>query len=163
MEEKKKTIALVSHDRRKHDMIEWAIYNANRLCQYNIVCTGTTGRLIKQAIQNHHPDLEMNIDCKNSGPKGGDAQIAAMIVENKIDLLIFLEDDFSANPHQADIAMLERQARVHNVFTACNRATADALIMSPVFLSDDYIHTEPKYIEFDRTAFEEEITLVDNI
>lgn len=157
-----KTIALVAHDRRKRDMIEWAVYNAQLLSEYNIVCTGTTGTLIREAIKQQHPDLNMDIECKNSGPKGGDAQIAAMIAENKIDLLIFLEDDFSANPHQADISMLERQARVHNVFTACNRATADALITSPVFLSDTYVHDEPKYIEFDREAFEANLNKEEN-
>lgn len=150
-----RTIALVAHDRRKMDMIEWAEYNSDILINYNLVCTGTTGTLIKEALQKKHPDVELHVECKNSGPNGGDAQIASLIAENKIDLLIFLEDDFSANPHQADISMLERQARIHNVFSACNRATADALITSDLVYNDDYVHQEPRYVDFDRKQFEE--------
>lgn len=150
-----KTIALVAHDRRKSDMIEWATYNAETLSKYHLVCTGTTGTLVKAAMETKLGQ-EINIDCKASGPKGGDAEIAAMIVRGEIDLLIFLEDDFNANPHQADISMLERQARIHNVFSACNRATADALIASPLIYDAEYVHKEPKYVEFDREAFDRE-------
>lgn len=150
-----KTIALVAHDRRKADMIEWATYNAEVLSKYHIVCTGTTGTLVKAAIE-AKLGKEIDLECKASGPKGGDAEIAAMIVRNEIDLLIFLEDDFNANPHQADISMLERQARIHNVFSACNRATADALIASPLIYDNTYVHEEPKYVEFDREKFEED-------
>lgn len=150
-----KTIALVAHDRRKSDMIEWATYNAEVLQNYHLVCTGTTGTLVKAAIESKL-GKEIDLECKQSGPKGGDAEIAAMIVRGEIDLLIFLEDDFNANPHQADISMLERQARIHNVFSACNRATADALIASSLVYDESYVHEEPKYVEFDREKFDKE-------
>ncbi len=149
-----KTIALVAHDRRKADMIDWAVYNAKLLSQYHLVCTGTTGTLIKEAIEAKYPDLELSIECKQSGPLGGDSQIASMIVEGKVDLLIFLEDDLSANPHQVDISVLERHSRMRNIPTACNRATADFILSSPLFYDDTYVRLEPKYVDFDREAFE---------
>jgi len=109
---KKLTIALVAHDKRKADMIEWAVHNANFLSGQNLVCTGTTGGLVKQAFAEHGHEAD-NIRCMHSGPMGGDAEIAAMVVRKKIDLAIFLIDDLSPQPHEADIQMLLRQCRVH--------------------------------------------------
>ena len=166
---KGKTIALIAHDARKADMIEWVRFNSKTLLQNNIVCTGTTGKLVKEAIkeeikeriehdepikvlnvsENFLDDL-IDLECKKSGPMGGDAQIAAMVVEGNIDLCVFLIDDLSANPHEADIQMLLRQCRIHNVPVACNRHSADLMITSDLWLVDKYIPSEPTYQEFKR-------------
>lgn len=89
----KLTIALVAHDHRKADMIEWAVYNAEFLSHHHLVCTGTTGSLVKSALEEagYCPDIE----CMNSGPMGGDAEIAALVVRNEIDLAVFLIDDLN--------------------------------------------------------------------
>jgi methylglyoxal synthase len=85
----------------------------------------------------------------NSGPMSGDAQIAALVVEGKIDMCVFLIDDLTANPHEADIQMLLRQCRIHNIPVACNRHTADLIITSDLW-GTDYIPTMPRYVKFDR-------------
>jgi methylglyoxal synthase len=146
---KKLTIALVAHDNRKVDMIEWAVHNGDFLSQHNLVCTGTTGSLIREAFKdNGHPSG--NIVCMHSGPMGGDAEIAAMVVRKEIDLAIFLIDDLNPQPHEADIQMLLRQCRVHNVPIACNRYSADLMITSSLWDDDSYIPLEPKYVHFSR-------------
>lgn len=145
---KQLTIALVAHDRRKADMVEWAVHNAELLVKHKIVCTGTTGGLIQQAFQ----DIGMDADITrmNSGPMGGNAEIAALVVRNQINLAVFLIDDLNAQPHEADIQMLLRQCRVHNVPIACNRYSADLMITSNLWDNDEYEPTEPKYMKFDR-------------
>lgn len=122
------TIALVAHDHRKADIVDWARFNAEYLSHHHLVCTGTTGSLIKAALEEmgYQPDMQ----CMNSGPMGGDAEIAAMVVRNEIDFAVFLIDDLNAQPHEADIQMLLRQCRLHNVPIACNRITADLVISS---------------------------------
>jgi methylglyoxal synthase len=145
---KKLTIALVAHDRRKVDMIEWAIHNAQFLSGHNMVCTGTTGGLIQQALE--EKGISASITCMHSGPLGGDAEIAAMVVRKKIDLAIFLIDDLNPQPHEADIQMLLRQCRVHNVPIACNRYSADLMLTSALWDDDTYVPMEPKYIQFNR-------------
>ena len=135
---KNKTIALIAHDRRKQDMINWVTYNFKTLLKNKLVCTGTTGKLIKDTLDSvlaAHDDYEtvVNIESKNSGPLGGDAQIATMVVEGDIDLCIFLIDDLNPNPHEADIQMLLRQCRVHNIPVACNRHSADLMITSDLW------------------------------
>ena len=142
------TIALVAHDHRKADMVEWAVYNADFLSKQNIVCTGTTGKLIQEAFK--EKGIEAHIECMNSGPLGGDAEIAALVVRKQVDLAVFLIDDLSAQPHEADIQMLLRQCRVHNVPIACNRYSADLMITSTIWEDDTYTPTEPKYINFKR-------------
>lgn len=153
-----KTIALIAHDRRKVDMIDWVKYNAEVLVQNNLVCTGTTGNLIEETLieiadqPEFLPELnEINIilDKKLSGPLGGDAEIAAMVVNKEIDFCVFFIDDLNPNPHEADIQMLLRQCRIHNIPVACNRATADFIISSELW-KDNYISTKPTYIEYDR-------------
>lgn len=146
---KKITIALVAHDRRKVDMVEWALHNADTLSQHKLVCTGTTGGLIQKAFEEKNINAE--IIRVNSGPLGGDAEIAAMVVRREIDLAIFLIDDLNPQPHEADIQMLLRQCRVHNVPIACNRYSADLMITSTLWDKEDYKPTAPKYVPFDRS------------
>jgi len=141
-------IALVAHDNRKADMVEWAVYNAEMLSAHSLICTGTTGSLIREAFENH--GIKADITCMNSGPLGGDAEIAALVVRHQIDLAVFLIDDLSAQPHEADIQMLLRQCRIHNIPIACNRYSADLMITSTLWDDDDYVPTEPRYIKFER-------------
>lgn len=145
---KRLTIALVAHDRRKADMVEWAVHNAETLSVHKLVCTGTTGGLIRDAFEKK--GILADITCMNSGPLGGDAEIAAMVVRKQVDLAIFLIDDLYAQPHEADIQMLLRQCRVHNVPIACNRYSADLMITSTLWDKDDYVSCEPKYVAFER-------------
>ncbi|MFV0272020.1 MAG: methylglyoxal synthase [Macellibacteroides fermentans] len=145
---KQLTIALVAHDNRKADMVEWAVHNADMLSIHKLVCTGTTGSMIRKAFQ--EKGIEADITCMNSGPLGGDAEIAAMVVRKEVNLAIFLIDDLNAQPHEADIQMLLRQCRVHNVPIACNRYSADLMITSTLWDNEDYVPTEPKYIYFKR-------------
>ena len=145
---KKLTIALVAHDRRKVDMVEWAVHNADFLSRQHLVCTGTTGGLIAEAFE--EKGIPAEITRMHSGPLGGDAEIAAMVVRKEINLAIFLIDDLNPQPHEADIQMLLRQCRVHNVPIACNRYSADLMITSTLWEDDSYIPTEPKYIFYNR-------------
>ena len=145
---KRLTIAIVAHDQRKADMVDWAVFNAKTLSAHKIICTGTTGTLIKQAFEEKGIDAE--IICMNSGPLGGDAEIAAMVVRHEINLAIFLIDDLSPQPHEADIQMLLRQCRIHNVPIACNRYSADLMITSTLWDDEDYTPTVPKYVKFSR-------------
>lgn len=141
-------IALVAHDNRKADMIEWAIHNAHFLSEHTMVCTGTTGSLILNAFAEE--GIDADIICMHSGPLGGDAEIAAMVVRKEVDLAIFLIDDLNPQPHEADIQMLLRQCRVHNVPIACNRYSADLMLTSTLWDDSDYVPTEPKYVYFKR-------------
>ena len=141
-------IALVAHDRRKADMVEWAVFNADMLSKHKLICTGTTGGLIQKALEEKGVDVD--ITCMNSGPLGGDAEIAALVVRKQINLAVFLIDDLNAQPHEADIQMLLRQCRIHNVPIACNRYSADLMITSSLWDNDEYTPSEPRYIKFDR-------------
>ena len=142
------TIALVAHDKRKADMVEWVKFNAQTLSAHKLVCTGTTGGLVKQAFA--ELGIEANVQCLNSGPMGGDAEIAAMVVRKEVDLAIFLIDDLSAQPHEADIQMLLRQCRLHNVPIACNRISADLMISSPLWDDESYKPAAQTYTPFAR-------------
>jgi methylglyoxal synthase len=146
--EKQLTIALVAHDNRKADMVDWAVFNADMLSKHKLICTGTTGKLIQKALENKGVDVD--ISCMNSGPMGGDAEIAALVVRKQINLAVFLIDDLNPQPHEADIQMLLRQCRVHNVPIACNRYSADLMITSTLWDKEDYIPTEPRYIKYNR-------------
>ena len=140
-------------------MVEWVGHNASTLLLNELVCTGTTGTLVNNILKKYEEPAILGpgfsrafirkIDIKKSGPLGGDAQIAAMVVEGKIDLCIFLIDDLTANPHEADIQMLLRQCRIHNIPVACNRASADFMITSDLW-GTEYVATEPKYVHFNR-------------
>ena len=139
------TIALVAHDQRKTDMVEWAVANAHMLARHQLICTGTTGGLIQKAFGEQ--GIEAKITRMNSGPMGGDAEIAALVVRKQINLAIFLIDDLSAQPHEADIQMLLRQCRIHNVPIACNIYSADLMVTSTLW-DEDYQPQTPRYISF---------------
>jgi Methylglyoxal synthase len=145
---KQLTIALVAHDNRKADMVEWAVHNYVFLSPHRLICTGTTGGLISKAFE--EKGIVADITCMHSGPLGGDAEIAAMVVRKEIDLAVFLIDDLNAQPHEADIQMLLRQCRVHNIPIACNRYSADLMLTSSLWDDDSYVPQAPRYIQFKR-------------
>ncbi len=133
--EKIKRIALVAHDNRKKDLIEWAEWNYEILIHHKLVSTGTTGTLVEEAIKKKLSDKdEANFEVTKlkSGPLGGDQQLGAMIAENKVDLIIFLWDPMQPQPHDVDVKALLRIAVLYNIPTACNRSTADFMISSPL-------------------------------
>jgi methylglyoxal synthase len=132
----RKTLALVAHDHRKKDLIEWADFNAATLVQHALVCTGTTGKLVEAALTKRLAATQgatLRLTKLKSGPLGGDQQLGAMIAEGAIDILIFLWDPMRPQPHDVDVKALLRIATVYNVPVACNRSTADFLVSSPLF------------------------------
>ncbi len=131
-----KTIALVAHDNRKKDLIEWVKFNKKTLEQYSLVCTGTTGRLVREALERDSERQELRITRLKSGPLGGDQQLGAMIAEGRIDMIVFFWDPMQQQPHDVDVKALLRISSLYNIPTACNRSTADFLISSPLFTSD---------------------------
>lgn len=147
------SIALVAHDHRKADMVDWVKRHAEYLAKHKMICTGTTGGLIKKAFE--EKGIEAEVIRVNSGPMGGDAEIAAMVVRNEIDLAIFLIDDLNPHPHEADIQMLLRQCRLHNVPIACNRISADLMISSTLWSDPDYKPIAQSYIRFERLEVHE--------
>lgn len=133
----KKRIALIAHDNKKIDMLEWARFNVGTLRQHVLYATGTTGRLLEQ-------ELGLDITILESGPLGGDQQIGARISEGEIDFLIFFWDPLAQQPHDPDIKALLRVAAVWNIPIACNRASADFIISSPL-MCKDYQRILPDY------------------
>ncbi|MEN6475301.1 MAG: methylglyoxal synthase [Syntrophaceae bacterium] len=135
--ERDKKIALVAHDNKKKDLIDWARYNRSVLAHHTLYATGTTGTILEREL-----GLEV---CKlHSGPLGGDQQIGAKIAENDIDFLIFFWDPLEPQPHDPDVKALLRMAVVWNIPIACNLASADFIISSPL-MDDDYIRLVPDY------------------
>ncbi len=134
--EKIKRIAMIAHDHRKQDLIEWVEWNWEILQHHHITCTGTTGRLVEKAL---HSNIKPGSGKKpvikklKSGPLGGDQQMGALIAEGKIDIIIFLWDPMHAQPHDVDVKALLRIAVLYNIPTACNRSTADFMISSELF------------------------------
>ena len=129
----RKNIALVAHDNRKEDMMEYVGWNAEILARHNLICTGTTGRLVKETLENTlKRPLDEKITLLKSGPLGGDQQLGAAIAEGRVDMVFFLWDPMSPHPHDVDVKALLRIAIVYNVPIACNRATADFMITSPL-------------------------------
>jgi methylglyoxal synthase len=126
----KKRIALVAHDNRKKDMAEWVKHNKDVLIDFNIYATGTTGKLISEDL--------LDVVRLKSGPLGGDQQLGALIAEGKIDYMIFFWDPMTNQPHDVDVKALLRMTVLYNIPTACNRATADFMITSNLFGSDEY-------------------------
>jgi methylglyoxal synthase len=132
---KYKTIALVAHDNRKRDLVEWVEWNWAKLLKHKLICTGTTGRLVEEALtkmKGKEADDHLQLTRLKSGPLGGDQQLGALIAEGKIDILIFFWDPMQAQPHDVDVKALLRIATVYNIPTATNRSTADFLISSPL-------------------------------
>jgi methylglyoxal synthase len=132
-----KTIALVAHDHRKRDLIEWVSWNYEILAEHRLVCTGTTGRLVEEALTQKAAEAKGKfaippIQKLKSGPLGGDQQLGALIVEGQVDLLIFFWDPMEPQPHDVDVKALLRIAVVYNIPMACTRSTADFLISSPL-------------------------------
>jgi methylglyoxal synthase len=128
-----KRIALVAHDNRKKDLIEWVEWNYKVLIGHKLICTGTTGKLVEEAIKaklKNEDAMRYEITKLKSGPLGGDQQLGAMIAEGEIDLLIFLWDPMEPQPHDVDVKALLRIAVLYNIPTACNRSTADFMISS---------------------------------
>jgi len=130
-------IALIAHDNKKADLREWARFNRTVLARQRLSATGTTGRLLAD-------DLGLLITCVQSGPLGGDQQIGARIAEGDIDMLIFFWDPLEPQPHDPDVKALLRLAMVWNIPVACNRASADFLISSPL-MEPGYRRREPDY------------------
>lgn len=119
-------IALIAHDHKKKELTEWTRHNFNLLSRVKLFATGTTGSVLET-------EVKLKVEKLKSGPLGGDQQIGALISEGKIDMLIFFWDPLEALPHDPDIKALLRVAVVYNIPIACNRATADFLLTSPLF------------------------------
>ena len=132
--ERTKNIALVAHDNRKKDLIEWIEWNYTSMIEHRLICTGTTGKMVEQTLKKkcQKENFDFEITKLKSGPLGGDQQMGAMIAEGKVDVIIFLWDPMQPQPHDVDVKALLRIAVLYNVPTACNRATADFLISSPL-------------------------------
>ncbi|MGV8139494.1 MAG: methylglyoxal synthase [Mangrovibacterium sp.] len=133
---KKKLIALVAHDNRKKDMIEWVAYNWREFLSHRIVCTGTTGRLVQDTINQKCRENDVippDVQPLKSGPLGGDQQLGAMICEGKVDMMIFFWDPMQPQPHDVDVKALLRISTLYNIPIAMNRSTADFMISSRLF------------------------------
>jgi methylglyoxal synthase len=130
-------IALIAHDHKKADITEWARFNRAILAQHELIATGTTGELLSR-------ELKLPVTCLRSGPLGGDQQIGARIAEGEVDLLIFFWDPLEPQPHDPDVKALLRLAVVWNIPVACNRASADFLISSPL-LGHSYDRMTPDF------------------
>jgi len=157
--EKLKRIALVAHDNRKKDLIEWVEWNWEALLPHQLVCTGTTGALVEEALRRKVEAEEqrrtaaetaagarhrrtddardaVRVRKLKSGPLGGDQQLGGLIADGDIDVVIFLWDPMEPQPHDVDVKALLRIAVLYNIPTACNRSTADFLISSPIFTAE---------------------------
>ena len=160
-------IALVAHDSRKKELIEWVTYNLPTLREHKLFATGTTGKLIKKAYLDWWEEVENELDirpttenwnryeeeaenlvtCLHSGPLGGDAEIGGMIANGEIDVLIFFCDNLAVQGHQNDIYGLTRLASLYNIAFATNRTTADMILTSPLFKDESYKRILPAAID----------------
>ena len=135
--ENQKNIALIAHDNKKHDLIEWCRENKEILEHHFLCGTGTTAKMVSE-------QTGLPVRGYNSGPLGGDQQIGARIVDGKIDVVIFFSDPLTAQPHDPDVTALLRIAQVYDIPIANNRATADFIITSP-YMSGEYSHDLPDF------------------
>jgi methylglyoxal synthase len=137
---RKKKIALVAHDNKKRDLLDWAKFNRDLLAEHEVYATGTTGSVLEQ-------ELDLKISKLQSGPLGGDQQIGAKIAEGELDFLIFFWDPLEPAPHDPDVKALLRIAVVWNIPIACNRASADFMISSPL-MAGEYERVVPNYDQY---------------
>jgi methylglyoxal synthase len=137
---KRKKIALIAHDNKKKDLIEWAVHNKTALSKHSLAATGTTGKLIEEALD--QPVIKLL-----SGPLGGDQQIGAMIATGDIDIIFFFFDPMEAQPHDSDVKALLRLAVAWNLPMACDRSTADFLMTSR-FMQEEYSYELPNYTHY---------------
>jgi len=135
----RKRVALVAHDNRKRDLLEWARFNRDSLAEHDLFATGTTGAILAET-------LDLPVERLMHGPLGGDQQIGARIAEGVIDFLVFFWDPLEPLPHDPDVKALLRIAVLYNVPTACNRSTADFLISSPL-MTQEYDRIQIDYRE----------------
>ena len=145
-------IALVTHDGRKKELIDWVSYNAEALSKHKLFATGTTGKLIEQIViesdyGGYWSPFTHKVTRLLSGPLGGDQQIGAMIAEGKIDVLIFFCDNLIVQGHQNDVSALTRLASLYNIAFATNRTTADMILTSPLLTDESYQRIIPSAIE----------------
>ncbi len=138
--EKRKKIALIAHDNKKKDLIEWAVHNKTELSKHSLIATGTTGKLVEEALD--QPVVKLL-----SGPLGGDQQIGAMIATGDIDVIFFFFDPMEAQPHDSDVKALLRLAVAWNLPMACDRTTADFLMTSR-FMQEEYSYELPNYTHY---------------
>jgi len=134
---RRKRIGLVAHDNKKRDLMDWARYNRVLLEGHELIATGTTGTLVEDAIG-------VGIEKLHSGPLGGDQQLGGLIAAGEVDFLVFFWDPLEPQPHDPDVKALLRIAVVWNIPIACNRASADFMISSPLMTSD-YVRAVPDY------------------
>ncbi len=133
----RKRIALVAHDNKKKDLSDWAFYNRAELARHELMATGTTGKMLEER-------LDRPVQKLLSGPLGGDQQLGAMIAEGKVDVLIFFWDPMEAQPHDSDVKALLRLGVAWNILLACDRATADFILTSPL-MQEEYETLIPDY------------------
>jgi len=137
---KRKRIALVAHDHKKADLVEWVKFNKDKLTSHELFATGTTGKLVEEF-------LGMPVQKLMSGPLGGDQQIGSMIAEGELDVLIFFWDPMETQPHDSDVKALLRIGVAWNIPMACDRATADFIMTSP-YINDEYEALIPDYTDY---------------
>jgi methylglyoxal synthase len=133
---KKKNIAIVAHDNRKKDIIEWVNFNWQELIHHDLICTGTTGKLVEDALIEkcrENDAVPPTVTRLKSGPLGGDQQLGSLIVEGYVDILIFFWDPMQPQPHDVDVKALLRITVLYNIPTASNRSTADFIVSSSLF------------------------------
>ena len=142
----RKRIALIAHDNKKKELIEWVKFNHAIMLNSEIFATGTTGKMLES-------EVGINVRRLQSGPLGGDQQIGALIAEGNVDILIFFWDPLEPLPHHPDIKPLLRLAVVWNIPVACNRSTADFLFTWALFYSD-YQRKMPDFLEYNNRKIE---------